>query len=40
MKVCLLASGSSGNAIYVQEGTTRVLVDAGLAGRQIRGFLF
>ena len=35
MKVCALASGSSGNSIYVQEGSTRVLVDAGLTGKQI-----
>lgn len=35
MKVCALASGSSGNSIYLQEGTTRVLVDAGLTGRQV-----
>jgi phosphoribosyl 1,2-cyclic phosphodiesterase len=35
MKVCVLASGSGGNAIYVQQGATRVLIDAGLAGREI-----
>ncbi len=35
MKVCVLASGSSGNSVYVQEGATRVLIDAGLAGKQI-----
>lgn len=35
MKVCLLASGSSGNAIYVQNGSTGVLVDAGLTGKQL-----
>lgn len=35
MKVCLLASGSSGNAIYVQYGSTGILVDAGLTGKQI-----
>jgi phosphoribosyl 1,2-cyclic phosphodiesterase len=35
MQVCVLASGSGGNAIYVQHGATRVLVDAGLAGREI-----
>ena len=35
MQVCVLASGSGGNAIYVQQGATRVLVDAGLAGREI-----
>ena len=35
MKVCVLASGSSGNSIYIQEGATRVLVDAGLTAKQI-----
>ncbi|MDA0745389.1 MAG: MBL fold metallo-hydrolase [bacterium] len=35
MKVCVLASGSAGNSIFVQHGTTRVLVDAGLAGKRI-----
>lgn len=35
MKVCLLASGSGGNSIYIQNGSTRVLVDAGLTGKQI-----
>ena len=35
MQVCILASGSGGNAIYVQQGATRVLVDAGLSGREI-----
>ncbi len=35
MKICLLASGSGGNAIYVQDGTSSVLIDAGLTGKQI-----
>ncbi|MSS73540.1 MAG: MBL fold metallo-hydrolase [Candidatus Latescibacteria bacterium] len=35
MKVCVLASGSGGNAVYVQEGPTRVLIDAGLTGRKV-----
>jgi len=35
LKVCVLASGSAGNAIYVQEGATRVLIDAGLTGKQV-----
>ena len=35
MKVCVLASGSSGNSIYVSRGQTRVLIDAGLVGKQI-----
>ena len=36
MKVCVLASGSSGNSIYIQEGGTRILVDAGLSGAEIQ----
>jgi len=35
MKVCILASGSSGNATYVASGATAMLVDAGLSARQI-----
>ena len=32
---CPLRSGSSGNALFVQAGKTRVLVDAGLSGRMV-----
>ncbi|MDL2318010.1 MBL fold metallo-hydrolase [Eubacteriales bacterium OttesenSCG-928-A19] len=32
---CPLRSGSSGNAIFVQAGAVRVLVDAGLSGRAV-----
>lgn len=39
MNVSLLASGSSGNAIYVHAGATRVLVDAGLTGKQVENRL-
>ncbi|SNB45584.1 MBL fold metallo-hydrolase [Geobacter sp. DSM 9736] len=35
MRVCLLASGSKGNAIFVETGDTRLLVDAGLSAREI-----
>ncbi|MFO7709388.1 MAG: MBL fold metallo-hydrolase [Desulfobacterales bacterium] len=35
MSVCILASGSRGNAIYVSDGVTSVLVDAGLSAREI-----
>jgi phosphoribosyl 1,2-cyclic phosphodiesterase len=35
LSVCVLASGSRGNAIYVSDGTTSVLVDAGLSAREI-----
>ena len=33
--VCLLASGSRGNAIFVSSGSTSILVDAGLSGIEI-----
>lgn len=36
MKICLLASGSKGNAILIESGRTRLLVDAGLSAREIR----
>ena len=35
MQVSVLASGSTGNAIYVQKGATRLLIDAGLSAREI-----
>lgn len=35
LSVCVLASGSRGNAIYVSDGQTAILVDAGLAGIEI-----
>jgi phosphoribosyl 1,2-cyclic phosphodiesterase len=31
----MLASGSKGNAIYISDGNTSILVDAGLSGREI-----
>ena len=34
--VCVLASGSKGNAIYVSDGKTAILVDAGLSGIEIQ----
>jgi phosphoribosyl 1,2-cyclic phosphodiesterase len=34
-KVCVLASGSSGNSTLVATGRTRLLVDAGLSGREL-----
>lgn len=34
MKVCVLASGSSGNCILVQAGSSAILVDAGLSARE------
>jgi phosphoribosyl 1,2-cyclic phosphodiesterase len=35
LSVCVLASGSKGNAIYVSDGRTAFLVDAGLSGIEI-----
>lgn len=35
MKVSVLASSSSGNAIYLEEGDCRVLIDVGLSAKQI-----
>lgn len=34
--VCVLASGSRGNATYISDGHTAILVDAGLSGVQIQ----
>ena len=33
--VCMLASGSKGNSIYISDGSTSILVDAGLSGIEI-----
>lgn len=35
LSVCVLASGSRGNAIYISDGKTSILVDAGLSGKEI-----
>ncbi len=35
VKVCVLASGSKGNAIYVSDENTAILIDAGMSGIQI-----
>ncbi len=34
MKTCVLASGSSGNCIYLGSGSTHLLIDVGLSGRE------
>lgn len=36
LQVCVLASGSRGNATYVSDGKTAVLIDAGLSGAEIQ----
>ena len=35
LAVCVLASGSKGNAIFVSDGSTSILIDAGLSGIEI-----
>jgi len=35
VRVCLLASGSKGNSVFVEAGASRVLVDAGLSAREL-----
>lgn len=39
MRLCSIASGSSGNCIYVGSGQTHVLVDVGISGRRIEAGL-
>ena len=39
LKVCVLASGSKGNAIYISDGETSLLLDAGLSAREIEARL-
>ena len=34
MKLCVLASGSSGNCTFISTGSTRILIDAGLSAKQ------
>jgi len=35
LRVCLLASGSKGNAVFIESGDSRILIDAGLSAREI-----
>lgn len=35
LKVCVLASGSSGNSVYVASDKTEILIDAGLSAKQV-----
>ena len=39
MKLCLLASGSKGNALFLENDGCRLLIDAGLSGREIQARL-
>ena len=36
MRVCCIASGSSGNCTYVGTDTAHILIDAGLSGKKTR----
>ena len=35
LRVCILASGSKGNAVFVSSGAAAILIDAGLSGVEI-----
>lgn len=39
IEFCMLASGSSGNAVYVGTEKTKILIDAGLSGKRIAAAL-
>ncbi|WP_100400477.1 MBL fold metallo-hydrolase [Bacillus sp. FJAT-44742] len=39
LKCSVLASGSTGNAIYVETGKQRLLIDAGLSGKKVEQLL-
>lgn len=39
MKLCLLASGSKGNCLYLEADSCRLLIDAGLSGRETQNRL-
>lgn len=35
MKICVLASGSTGNSVYIEANKTRLLIDAGISAKQL-----
>ncbi|WP_079529007.1 MBL fold metallo-hydrolase [Halobacillus hunanensis] len=39
LRFSVLASGSTGNAFYIESGEEKILVDAGLSGKRIEGLL-
>ena len=39
MRYSVLASGSTGNALYIETDQVRLLVDAGLSGKQLEQHL-
>ncbi|EJY56766.1 beta-lactamase domain-containing protein [Alicyclobacillus hesperidum URH17-3-68] len=36
MRFSVLASGSNGNAVYIEDGETKILLDAGITGKQLQ----
>lgn len=36
MKICILASGSKGNCVYLEDGNYKILIDIGISFKQIR----
>jgi len=36
IRVCVLASGSKGNSVFIESERARILIDAGLSGKEIR----
>ena len=36
LAVCILASGSKGNSVYISDGQTSVMIDAGLSGIELQ----
>ncbi|WVT91871.1 MBL fold metallo-hydrolase, partial [Enterococcus durans] len=38
-KISILASGSSGNSLYIESDKKRLLVDAGLSGKKITSLM-
>jgi phosphoribosyl 1,2-cyclic phosphodiesterase len=39
LQICALASGSKGNALYVSDGSTSILLDAGFSGKELENRL-
>jgi phosphoribosyl 1,2-cyclic phosphodiesterase len=39
IRICILASGSAGNAILARAGETALLIDAGLSAKRIQGLI-
>ncbi|MBI4773946.1 MAG: MBL fold metallo-hydrolase [Deltaproteobacteria bacterium] len=36
IRICVLASGSKGNSVFIESERTSILIDAGLSGKEIR----